>query len=106
MASQSPRPLSRWLLLLAPSLQLILVAHWQWPLARLFFRGTYLPTVGVLWISFQVSLLFSFALGIWEAWRFEHWGKRLGMGIVFGLCIAVVNLGVGFIGCTATNAFR
>jgi len=94
------------MLLLTPAIQLILIAHWQWPLARLFFRGSYLPTVGVLWISFLVSLMFSFALGFWEAWRFKRWGKRVGMGVAFGLGIAVVNLGVGFIGCSATNAFR
>lgn len=84
----------------------MVIAEFQWPLARLFFRGTYLPTVGVLWLSLLVALAVSFALGFWEAWRFENVGKRLGMGIVFGLGVAIVNLSIGWVGCAVTGGFQ
>ena len=106
MAPTLRRPFWHWLLLLAPSVQLILVAQWQWPLARFFFPNTYLPSVALLWNNLLLALALSLVLGFWMAWKIEHLGRRLGIGVVFGVCVAVVNLSVGFIGCAVNGVFK
>lgn len=89
----------RWLVLLTPSVELMVVNRFADRWGSYLFHGGELPGLGLLILNLPIALALSLALGIWHL--SDHaWPKRIYAGLLFGLGIATVSAGIAFAGCS------
>ena len=104
MNGNKPLKPGHWLLLLTPALELMIVPLLAKEWGRFLLPHAELPEVALLIYNLIVALALSMALGMWWARHLGHWSDRTLAGLLFGVCIALMNGMIAFAGCTAGNS--
>jgi hypothetical protein len=101
MSWNPPRAIWQWLLLVSPAVEILLMSLVADRWGMVLFPDHEIHELTFLFNNLFVALALSLVLGLWLAGTFRRWPDRIGIGLVYGVCLAFLNGLIAFAGCAA-----